>query len=46
MNTACSGFFSFDRSIQDYANRIWNVDPMPVELAFSLSEKASHQPST
>lgn len=28
MNTANSGFFSSDRSVQEYANRIWNLKPV------------------
>ncbi|MBV2351156.1 glycogen/starch/alpha-glucan phosphorylase [Synechococcus sp. HK05] len=43
MNTARSGFFSSDRSVQEYADRVWNVKPLPVELACSLMEPSPHQ---
>ena len=31
-NTACSGKFSSDRTIQEYVDDIWHLDKMTVEL--------------
>ena len=30
LNTACSGFFSTDRTMQQYNNEIWKLEPIPV----------------
>jgi starch phosphorylase len=30
LNVACSGWFSSDRTIQEYADQIWNMKASPV----------------